>query len=244
MRKRLLILSILLASISLTGCGKGGYTSPITNNVSVEQEDSLKSTQKEDKADDKVVYKSADQITMDDLMNHDVTPVECFEYSEDSESGLAVINSYIGDDPIVVIPDEINGNKVIGFGRTFTNNENVVAVKIGNNVTEITNYAFTNCSSLKYVVLGESVEKMGGATFTNTDLKELVLNEGLKTMGTNDVSDCVYAPMGSEGMQIKIPESVTEMHLFDFHLIVKAGSKAEEYAKSYAESNRLTYTVE
>ena len=42
----------------------------------------------------------------------------------------------------------------------------------------------------------------------------------------------------------KIPESVTEMHLRDFHLIVKAGSYAEQYAKEYAESNNLTYTVE
>ena len=45
-------------------------------------------------------------------------------------------------------------------------------------------------------------------------------------------------------MDLKIPESVTEMHLRDFHLIVKAGSYAEQYAKEYAKSNNLTYTVE
>ena len=54
----------------------------------------------------------------------------------------------------------------------------------------------------------------------------------------------VDAPSKNTGMDLKIPESVTEMHLRDFHLIVKAGSYAEQYAKENAESNNLTYTVE
>ena len=45
-------------------------------------------------------------------------------------------------------------------------------------------------------------------------------------------------------MDLKIPDSVTEIHVRDFNLIVKSGSQAEQYAKEYAESNNLTYTVE
>lgn len=247
MKKRILILGMILV-MTTAGCGQSNVGSKDIRKDTVSKEngdskeDSLKSTQKEDKADDKVVYKSADQITMDDLMNHDVTPVECFEYAEDSESGLAVINNYIGADPIVVIPDEINGNKVIRFDSSFMNNEDVVAVRIGNNVTEIKSGAFVNCRSLKYVVLGSSVEKLGGGNFVNTDIEEVVLNEGLLKIGSNDYDDYVLPPR--EGISIKIPESVTEIHITGFNLIVKSGSYAEEYAKSYAESNRLTYTVE
>ena len=54
----------------------------------------------------------------------------------------------------------------------------------------------------------------------------------------------VDAPDSNYGMDLKIPDSVTEIHVRDFNLIVKSGSQAEQYAKEYAESNNLTYTVE
>lgn len=243
MKKRILILGMILV-MTTAGCGQSNVGSKDIRKDTVSKEngdskeDSLKSTQKEDKADDKVEYKSADQITMDDLICHDVTPVEYFEYSEDVESGLAVINSYIGDDPIVVIPDMINGNKVIGFDRAFANNEKVVAVKIGNYVKEVSQYAFVNCEKLKYIIFGDSVELLGGGNFVNTDIEEIILNEGLLRIGSNDHDDCVLPP-GHE-VSLRIPESVTEMHIVGFNLIVKSGSYAEEYAKE----KNISYTIE
>ena len=88
------------------------------------------------------------------------------------------------------------------------------------------------------------MKSIDGGNFFGTNLKELILNDGLERIGEDEFTYIVDPPLDNSGMDLKIPESVTEMHLRDFHLIVKAGSYAEQYAKEYAESNNLTYTVE
>lgn len=245
MKKRLLILGMIFTmAVSSAGCGSSssdnaGKTDQTKQTADVQdsqKDESSDSKSDDDKKDTK--YKSADEITMDDLMSHDETPAEDFEFNDGADE--IVIDKYVGKDPIVVIPDEIDGKKVVGFNKTFSNDKDVVAVRIGNNVTEVAKTAFGNCEKLKYVVLGNSVKTIGGAAFVNTNLQNLILNEGLEKIGEDDFSNMIYPPMNNEGMDLKVPESVTEMHVIDFNLIVKAGSYAEQYAKE----NNLTYTVE
>lgn len=245
MKKRLLILGMIFTmAVSSAGCGssssdnagKTDQTKQTANVQDSQKDESSDSKSDNDKKDEK--YKSADEITMDDLMSHGETPAEDFELIDNSDE--IVIEKYVGKDPIVVIPDEIDGKKVIGFHKTFMNDKDVVAVRIGNNVTEVAKTGFGNCEKLKYVVLGNSVKTIGGAAFVNTNLQNLILNEGLEKIGEDDFSNMIYPPMNNEGMDLKVPESVTEMHVIDFNLIVKAGSYAEQYAKE----NNLTYTVE
>lgn len=244
MKKRLLILGMIFTmAVSSAGCGSSssdnaGKTDQTKQTANVQ--DSQKDTSSSDKSDDKndTNYKSADEITMDDLMSHDETPAEDFEFNDSTDN--IIIEKYVGKDPIVVIPDEIDGKKVVGFNKVFANDKDIVAVRIGNNVTEVAKTAFGNCEKLKYVVLGNSVKTIGGAAFVNTDLQNLILNEGLEKIGEDDFSNMICPPMNNEGMDLKVPESVTEMHVIDFNLIVKAGSYAEQYAKE----NNLTYTVE
>ena len=244
MKKRLLILGMIFTmAVSSAGCGSSsssdnaGRTDKQTATVHDSQKDTSSDSKSDnDKKDTK--YKSADEITMDDLMSHDETPAEDFEFNDSTDN--ITIEKYVGKDPIVVIPDEIDGKKVVGFNKVFANDKDVVAVRIGNNVTEVAKTAFGNCEKLKYVVLGNSVKTIGGAAFVNTDLQNLILNEGLEKIGEDDFSNMICPPMNNEGMDLKVPESVTEMHVIDFNLIVKAGSYAEQYAKE----NNLTYTVE
>ena len=244
MKKRLLILGMIFTmAVSSAGCGSSsssdnaGRTDKQTATVHDSQKDTSSDSKSDnDKKDEK--YKSADEITMDDLMSHGETPAEDFEFNDGRDD--IIIDKYVGKDPIVVIPDEIDGKKVVGFNKTFSNDKDVVAVRIGNNVTEVAKTAFGNCEKLKYVVLGNSVKTIGGAAFVNTNLQNLILNEGLEKIGEDDFSNMIYPPMNNEGMDLKVPESVTEMHVIDFNLIVKAGSYAEQYAKE----NNLTYTVE
>ena len=244
MKKRLLILGMIFTmAVSSAGCGSSsssdnaGRTDKQTATVHDSQKDTSSDSKSDnDKKDEK--YKSADEITMDDLMSHDETPAEDFEFNDGRDN--IIIDKYVGKDPIVVIPDEIDGKKVVGFNKTFSNDKDVVAVRIGNNVTEVAKTAFGNCEKLKYVVLGNSVKTIGGAAFVNTNLQNLILNEGLEKIGEDDFSNMICPPMNNEGMDLKVPESVTEMHVIDFNLIVKAGSYAEQYAKE----NNLTYTVE
>ena len=244
MKKRLLILGMIFTMVvSSAGCGSSssdnaGKTDQTKQTADVQ--DSQKDTSSSDKSDNKndTSYKSADEITMDDLMSHDETPAEDFEFNDSADE--IVIQKYVGKDPIVVIPDEIDGKKVVGF--RFMNDKNIVAVRIGDNITEIDQNAFGNAENLKYLVLGKSVKSIDGYNFYGTNLKELILNDGLERIGEDELN-VVDPPLDNSGMDIKIPESVTELHVSDFNLIGKPGSYAEQYAKEHADS-RVTFTAE
>lgn len=247
MKKRLLILGmIFIMAVSSAGCGSSssdnaGKTDQTKQTANVQ--DSQKDTSSSDKSDNKndTSYKSADEITMDDLMSHDETPAEDFEFNDSTDN--IIIEKYVGKDPIVVIPDEIDGKKVVGFHDTFTNDKNIIAVRIGDNITEIDRYAFGNAENLKYLVLGESVKSIDGGNFFGTNLKELILNDGLERIGEDEFTYIVDPPLDNSGMDLKIPESVTELHVSDFNLIGKPGSYAEQYANEHADS-RVTFTAE
>ena len=248
MKKRLLILGMIFTmAVSSAGCGSSssdnsGKTEQQkqTANVQDSQKDeSSDSKSDNDKKDEK--YKSADEITMDDLMSHDETPAEDFELIDNSDE--IVIEKYVGKDPIVVIPDEIDGKKVVGFESAFSLNNNIVAVKIGNNVQEVVKSAFSGCKQLKYVVMGDSVKTIGGGVFDGTNLQELVLNDGLQKVGSDDYTYYLIPPTSNWGMDLKIPESVTELHVSEFNLIGKSGSYAEQYANEHADAG-VTFTAE
>ena len=246
MKKRLLILGMIFTMVvSSAGCGSSssdnaGKTEQPKQTATVQ--DSQKDTSNDSKSDnDKkdTKYKTADEITMDDLMSHDETPAEDFEFNDSTDN--IIIEKYVGKDPIVVIPDEIDGKKVIGF--SFMNDKNIVAVRIGDNIREIDRYAFGNAENLKYLVLGKSVKSIDGGNFFGTNLKELILNDGLEKIGEDEFTYYVDPPLDNSGMDLKIPESVTELHVSDFNLIGKPGSYAEQYAKEHADS-RVTFTAE
>ena len=247
MKKRLLILGMIFTMVvSSAGCGSSssdnaGKTDQTKQTADVQ--DSQKDTSSSDKSDNKndTSYKSADEITMDDLMSHDETPAEDFEFNDNSDE--IVIEKYVGKDPIVVIPDEIDGKKVVGFNKTFSHDKNIIAVRIGNNITEIDRDAFGNSVNLKYLVLGKSVKSIDGGNFSGTSLKELILNDGLEKIGEDDFMDYVDPPLNNWGMDLKIPESVTELHVSEFNLIGKSGSYAEQYANEHADAG-VTFTAE
>ena len=245
MKKRLLILGMIFTmAVSSAGCGssssdnagKTDQTKQTANVQDSQKDESSDSKSDNDKKDEK--YKSADEITMDDLMSHDETPAEDFEFNDGRDN--IIIDKYVGKDPIVVIPDEIDGKKVVGF--SFMNDKNIVAVRIGDNIREIDQNAFGNAENLKYLVLGKSVKSIDGYNFYGTNLKELILNDGLERIGEDELN-VVDPPLDNSGMDLKIPESVTELHVSDFNLIGKPGSYAEQYAKEHADS-RVTFTAE
>ncbi len=247
MKKRLLILGMIFTMVvSSAGCGSSssdnaGKTDQTKQTADVQ--DSQKDTSSSDKSDNKndTSYKTADEITMDDLMSHDETPAEDFEFNDSTDN--IIIEKYVGKDPIVVIPDEIDGKKVVGFHDTFSHDKNIIAVRIGNNITEIDRDAFGNSVNLKYLVLGKSVKSIDGGNFSGTSLKELILNDGLEKIGEDDFTDYVDPPLNNWGMDLKIPESVTELHVAEFNLIGKPGSYAEQYANEHADAG-VTFTAE
>ena len=246
MKKRLLVLGLAFTMLAATACGTssdgGNKTSKADKTVTAtSNSDKTSETQKnDDKKDDaKESYKSADDITMDDLKNHEETPAEDFEYA-DGPDGSVVIEGYTGEDPIVVIPNEIDGKKVVDFGRMFTNNKDVVAIKVGDNVEDIMENAFTNCDNLKYIVFGKNVKVINDGLLGGSKIEQIEFNDGLEKLGSN------VSGVGLKSkIDVSIPESVTEMTFRGAKtLIVKSGSYAESYAKEYADKLGMAYKVE
>ena len=248
MKKRLLVLGLAFTMLAATACGTssdgGNKTSKADKTVTAtSNSDKTSETQKnDDKKDDaKESYKSADDITMDDLKNHEETPAEDFEYA-DGPDGSVVIEGYTGGDPIVVIPNEIDGKKVMDFGKTFMNNQDIVAVRVGDNVEEIAESAFGNCPSLKYIISGKNVKTVGGGNFAGcTNLKEVVLNDGLESFGT--AGRGISSGLGDEDIEVNIPDSVNEIAtaMLGYKFKVKAGSYAETF---FSQNERANYVVE
>ena len=242
MKKRLLVLGLAFTMLAATACGTssddGNKTSKADKTVTAtSNSDKTSETQKnDDKKDDaKESYKSADDITMDDLKNHEETPADDFEYG-DGPNGSIVIDGYTGEDPIVVIPNEIDGKKVMDFGKTFTNNKDIVAIKIGDNIEEVAEGALTNCDNLKYIVFGKNVKAINNGLLGGQKIEQVELNDGLEKLG------CSPSGVGLlSKIDISIPESVTEICFSGAKtMIVKAGSSAEAYAKE----NNMDYRVE
>ena len=172
MKKRLLVLGLAFTMLAATACGTssdgGNKTSKADKTVTAtSNSDKTSETQKKDdkKDDAKENYKSADDITMDDLKNHEETSAEDFEYG-DGPNGSIVIDGYIGDDPIVVIPNEIDGKKVVDFGKTFTNNKDIIAIKIST-------LSFIEVKSRFFTSFGKPIESI-------THLKQLKIINSAK----------------------------------------------------------------
>jgi len=246
MKKRLLVLGLAFTMLAATACGtssdNGSKTSKADKTVTAtSNSDKTSETQKnDDKNDDaKESYKSADDITMDDLKNHEEAPAEDFKY-RDKSNGEAVIKEYTGDDPIVVIPNEIDGKKVVDFGKTFTNNKDIIAIKIGDNIEEVAEGALTNCDNLKYIVFGKNVKVINDGLLGGSKIEQIEFNDGLEKLGSN------VSGVGLKSkIDVSIPESVTEMTFRGAKtLIVKSGSYAESYAKEYADKLGMAYKVE
>ena len=246
MKKRLLVLGLAFTMLAATACGTssdgGNKTSKADKTVTAtSNSDKTSETQKDDdkKDDAKESYKSADDITMDDLKNHEETPGEDFKY-RDKSNGEAVIKEYTGDDPIVVIPNEIDGKKVVDFGKTFTNNKDIIAIKIGDNIEDVAEGALTNCDNLKYIVFGKNVKVINDGLLGGSKIEQIEFNDGLEKLGSN------VSGVGLKSkIDVSIPESVTEMTFRGAKtLIVKSGSYAESYAKEYADKLGMAYKVE
>ena len=242
MKKRLLVLGLAFTMLAATACGTssdgGNKTSKADKTVTAtSNSDKTSETQKnDDKKDDaKENYKSADDITMDDLKNHEETPADDFEYGEGPNDSI-VIDGYTGEDPIVVIPNEIDGKKVVDFGKAFTNNKDIIAIKIGDNIEEVAEGALTNCDNLKYIVFGKNVKAINNGLLGGQKIEQVELNDGLEKLG------CSPSGVGLlSKIDISIPESVTEICFSGAKtMIVKAGSSAEAYAKE----NNMDYRVE
>ena len=78
----------------------------------------------------------------------------------------------------------------------------------GKPVTEIGNYAFLSCASLKEIVIPEGVISIGSSAFNYcTSLKEVVIPQSVTSIGTSAFQSCTSLA------EIVFPESVTSLSI-------------------------------
>lgn len=91
-----------------------------------------------------------------------------YEYEETSR-GLRILKYDDFDEPIVVIPNVIEGKKVIAVG----------------------NYAFKGCVGIEKIIVSEGIEILGNGVFLNCrGLKEVSLPTSLRGIGSTDATGC------------------------------------------------------
>ena len=178
-------------------------------------------------------------ISIDSVKKAKETDTSLFEY-EDVNGGVS-ITGFNGSNEIVVIPQSIEGKRVVSIGKNaFVNNSTIRGLKISDSVHTIGDSAFMNCLELEVFVSGSGLKKLDSYCFNScTKLRDVELNQGLESMiqcfGFADIST------------IEIPNSVTEMFVpfcvptADYYITIIA--ETGSYVEQYVNENGAEYNL-
>lgn len=105
--------------------------------------------------------------------------IEIYKFADDSEN--------------IVIPNTIDGKKVVSIGaNTFSDRQNLKSIIIPEGVTSIGDSAFYNCPNLKSVILPDSVKSIGLAAFSGcSSIDEITIPESVTKIGKNAFAGCI-----------------------------------------------------
>ena len=113
--------------------------------------------------------------------NQAYTPISDFEISKGG------IDSYKGNNPIVIIPKKINRINEDAF---YSNNV-IEEVTIHNDVDFIGDSAFYNCNKLKKIVIGRGVKKILDSTFYNcSSLEDIKFGSEIVSISDSAFYNC------------------------------------------------------
>ena len=110
---------------------------------------------------------------------------------ETVEGGIA-ITSYSGNNPIVNIPREIDGKKVLEIGDNAFRDKNFIAeVIFPQGISAVGNYAFCRCTGLTVINLPEGIREVGAHAFYNCrNIEEITLPDSLVFVGDGFIKNC------------------------------------------------------
>lgn len=182
MKKIIYLTLTFIMMLSLVACDNNTKNSNTDNN-------SNQVTDKDDKEINKQTYTG--EITEDVLRSHPETSVSDFEYERSLKYDGIMITRYLGNDDIVVVPEQIDGESVVEVaGYVFGNNSQVRGVVLPNTVIEISEL-FINNSKVE-MVIAEGLQKIGYASFLNCDsLREVILGDNITDIGVSAFAVCV-----------------------------------------------------
>lgn len=117
-------------------------------------------------------------------------PENGFAFKYEITDGKARITGFTGSDAIVIIPSEIDGNKVTSISsNSFMGVEELTAVVIPDSVDSIGERAFSACPHLTTVTLGSGVSEIGSMAFSACpSLESFFVSKDNKTFSVTDKS--------------------------------------------------------
>lgn len=115
---------------------------------------------------------------------------ELFDF--ESVSGGIIITAYKGKSPIVTIPKEASGERILEIGDgAFRGMEFIAEVIFEEGLLAIGNYAFCQCTGLKSVVFPSGLKEIGGHAFYNCrGIEEITLPQSLVFAGDGFIKNC------------------------------------------------------
>ncbi len=133
-------------------------------------------------------------------------------YTYEVASNEATVTGYTGADSEITIPSTLGGYPVTAIGDyAFFLNEDLTAVAIADSVTGIGQEAFSGCSGLTAVTIGNGVRSIGDrAFFECTSLVSVAIPDSVTTIGSFAFSGC------GKLTEATIGNGVTEIGAYGF----------------------------
>ena len=99
------------------------------------------------------------------------------------ENGSIV--AYKGNQKDLLIPSEINGQKIRSIGRMALAKKNLESIELAPGIESIDTGAFLGNPNLKTIKLNQDLKTIGDNAFTKASIENLVLPENLQSIGKN-----------------------------------------------------------
>ena len=203
---------MLVVCLSFTGCGNLGNAiiSALSLDVTV---------------DDPALVKVED--ILDKTVKTESVKSGDFTYTLYTDN-TACITGYTGSNPVVYIPAEIDGAKVVGLeNKALKSSSTLKELILPDSVEAIGNYAAMHCDSLEKVTIGKNIKHIGISAFEGSQenaytgkskLTTVVFNGAPKTISEKAFYFC------SALTEIVLPEGVTQI---DDHAFLKCTGAVE-----------------
>lgn len=113
----------------------------------------------------------------------------------------------------IVIPNEIDGQKVVGIRGDVFRNTSIVNVILSENIDTIRGHAFEDCEKLESINLPEKLKYIGGYAFANCKNLNTKLPQSVSYIGGYAFSHC-------ENAQLEVSENIDSIGGYAFEYCV------------------------
>ena len=132
--------------------------------------------------------------------------------------GDAIISGYNGTASNIVIPETIDGKKVVGIkASTFKDNYNLLSVTLPDSLEQIGSYAFQNCVNLTSITFPEKLETVGSYAFFNCKSLEKITVKSKKLSDYSSYLVFGNAGKDTDGIVVEFTDTVTLIPSYMFY---------------------------